>query len=186
MNRLTIPDLPLAGLKRVERQRLGDERGFFARLFCADELRVAGWCDPIVQVNHTMTARKGTVRGMHFQQPPHAEIKLVSCIRGEVFDVAVDLRRSSPTFLQWHAEPLSADNNRALLIPQGFAHGFQALSDDAELIYCHSAAYDAASEGGLNPRDQKLAIGWPLPIADMSARDAAAPMLDAAFVGVTL
>ena len=185
MNRLTITDLPLAGLKCVERQRLGDERGFFARLFCADELRAAGWREPIAQINHTVTARKGSVRGMHFQRPPHAEMKLVSCIRGEVFDVAVDLRRGSPTFLKWHAEYLSADNDRALLIPQGFAHGFQAFSDDAELIYCHSTVYDAASEGGLNPRDPKLAIGWPLPIADMSARDAAAPMLDAAFAGVT-
>jgi len=132
-----------------------------------------------------MTARKGTVRGMHFQRPPHAEMKLVSCVRGEVFDVAVDLRRGSPTFLRWHAERLSADNNRALLIPQGFAHGFQALTDDAELIYCHSAAYDAASEGGLNPRDPRLAIAWPLPITELSARDAQAAMLDAAFTGMT-
>ena len=185
MRRLTITALPFAGLKRVERQRLGDARGFFTRVFCADELRAAGWREPIAQINHTVTARKGSVRGMHFQWPPHAEMKLVSCIRGEVFDVAVDLRHGSPTFLKWHAEHLSADNDRALLIPQGFAHGFQALSDDAELIYCHSTVYEAASEGGLNPRDPKLAIGWPLPIAVMSARHAAAPMLDAAFAGVT-
>ena len=185
MNRLSISDLPIAGLKRVARQRLGDDRGFFARLFCAEELRDAGWSAAIAQVNHTMTARKGTVRGLHFQRPPHAEMKLVSCVRGEVFDVAVDLRRGLPTFLKWHAEHLSAGNNNAMLIPQGFAHGFQALTDDAELIYCHSAAYDAASEGGINLRDPKLAIGWPLPIAEMSARDAAAPMLDASFTGLT-
>ena len=185
MNRLTVTDLPIAGLKRVARQRLGDDRGFFARLFCAEELRAAGWSAAIAQINHTMTARKGTVRGLHFQRPPHAEMKLVSCVRGEVFDVAIDLRRGSPTFLKWHAEHLSAGNNTAMLIPQGFAHGFLALTDDAELIYCHSAAYDAASEGGINPRDPKLAIGWPLPIAEMSARDAAAPMLDASFTGLT-
>ena len=184
MNRLAVTDLPLAGLKLIERQRLGDPRGFFARMFCAEELRAAGWTDPVAQINHTSTARKGTLRGMHFQRPPHAEMKLVSCIRGEVLDVAVDLRRGSPTFLFCHAERLSADNDRALLIPQGFAHGFQSLTDDAELIYCHSAAYDAASEGGLNPRDPKLAIAWPLPIAEMSARDANAPMLDGAFAGV--
>jgi dTDP-4-dehydrorhamnose 3,5-epimerase len=184
VNRLTITYLPLAGLKRVERQRLGDARGFFTRVFCADELRAAGWRERVSQINHTMTARKGTVRGMHFQRPPHAEMKLVSCLRGEVFDVAVDLRRGSPTFLKWHAEPLAAGNNRALLIPKGFAHGFQTLTDDAELIYCHSAAYDAASEGGLNPRDPKLAIAWPLPIVEMSARDANAPMLDGTFSGV--
>jgi dTDP-4-dehydrorhamnose 3,5-epimerase len=184
VNRLTVTDLPLAGLRRVERQRLGDARGFFTRLFCAEELRSAGWVEAVAQINHTMTARRGTVRGMHFQRPPHAEMKLVSCIRGEVFDVAVDLRRGSPTFLRWHAEPLAAGNNRALLIPQGFAHGFQALTDDAELIYCHSAAYDAAAEGCLNPRDARLAIAWPLPIVEMSARDESAPMLDETFSGV--
>ena len=185
MNRLTITDLPIAGLKCVERQPLGDERGFFARLFCADELRGAGWRDAIAQINHTMTARKGTVRGLHFQRPPHAEMKLVSCIRGEVFDVAVDLRRGSPTFLKWHAERLSAENGHAMLIPEGFAHGFQTLTDDAELFYCHSAAFAPAAEGSLNPRDPKLAIRWPLPIADMSARDSQAAMLDGTFTGMT-
>lgn len=184
MSRLAVTDLPLAGLKLVARQRLGDQRGFFARLFCTEELRAAGWIDPIAQINHTSTARKGTVRGMHFQRPPHAEMKLVTCVRGEVFDIAVDLRRGSPTFLRWHAERLSAENGRAMLIPQGFAHGFQALSDDAGLIYCHSAAYDAASEGGLNPRDAKLAIAWPLPIAGLSDRDAQAAMLDDTFAGI--
>ena len=184
MNRLIISDLPLAGLKLIERRRLGDDRGVFARLFCADELRSAGWTDAIAQVNHTLTAREGTVRGMHFQRPPHAEIKLVSCVRGEVFDVAVDLRRASTTFLHWHAERLSADNGRAMLIPKGFAHGVQSLSDAAELIYCHSAAYDAASEGGRNPRDPRIAIAWPQPLAEMSARDAQAAMLDASFAGI--
>jgi dTDP-4-dehydrorhamnose 3,5-epimerase len=167
VNRLSITDLPLAGLKRVERQRLGDARGFLARIFCADELRAAGWTGPVAQINHTCTARRGTVRGMHFQHPPHAEIKLVSCIRGEVFDVAVDIRAGSKTFLRWHGEHLSADNGRALLIPQGFAHGFQALSDDAELIYCHSAPYNAAAEGGLHPQDPRLAIDWSLPVAEL-------------------
>ena len=185
MNRLAVTDLPLAGLKRIERQPRGDARGFLARLFCADELRFAGWRDAIAQVNHTMTAREGTVRGMHFQRPPHAEMKLVSCVRGAVFDVAVDLRRGSPTFLAWHGEHLSADNGRAMLIPQRFAHGFQALTDGAELVYCHSAAYDAAAEGGLNPRDPRLTVAWPLPIADMSARDVQAAMLDVAFTGMT-
>ena len=107
---------------------MGDARGFLSRLFCAEELRAAGWTGPIAQINHTHTARKGTVRGMHFQYPPHAEMKLVSCLRGEVWDVAVDIRAGSQTFLRWHAEILSADNGRALLIPQGFAHGFQALT----------------------------------------------------------
>ena len=111
---------------------------------------------------------------------------MVSCLRGEVWDVAVDLRCGSPTFLQWHAERLSADNAYALLIPQGFAHGFQALTDDAELLYCHSAAYNASAESGLHPQDPRLAIGWPLPIAELSARDEARAQLSLAFEGVSL
>lgn len=184
MNRLAVTDLPLAGLKLVERRSLADARGSFARLFCADELRGAGWNGAVAQINHSQTARKGTVRGLHFQRPPHAEIKLVSCIRGDVLDVAVDLRRGSPTFLKWHAERLSADNGRAMLIPAGFAHGFQALSDGAEIVYCHSAAYEPAADGGLDPRDARLAISWPLPIAELSERDARHPALDDAFAGV--
>ena len=124
MRRLTITDLSLGGVKLVERKRIGDRRGFLTRVFCADELAEAGWTDPIAQVNHTYTARRGTVRGMHFQRPPHAEMKLVTCLRGEIWDVALDVRNGSPTYLQWCAETLSADNGRALLIPQGFAHGF--------------------------------------------------------------
>ena len=185
MSRFAVDDLPLPGLKRVLRQRLGDSRGFLARLFCAEEMGGAGWHTPIAQINHTFTAVRGTVRGMHFQRPPHAEAKLVSCIRGEVWDVAVDLRQGSPTFLRWHAELLSADNGCALLIPQGFAHGFQALSDDVELIYCHSAAYHDASEGGLHPADPALAVAWPLPIGTLSARDAQHPLLDPHFEGLT-
>ena len=146
MNRFTVVTLPLPGLQRIERMRLGDARGFLARVFCADELARVGWQKPIAQLNHSYTAARGTVRGMHYQRPPHAEMKLVSCLRGAVWDVAVDLRRESPTFLGWHAEELSADNGRALLIPEGFAHGFQTLSDDVELLYCHSAPHAPAAE----------------------------------------
>jgi dTDP-4-dehydrorhamnose 3,5-epimerase len=177
MSRLATAPLPLAGLVRVQRHPLADERGFFARLFCADELAGAGWTLPIAQINHSHTARAGTVRGLHYQRPPHAEMKLVTCLRGEVLDVAVDLRHGSPTFLQWHAERLSADNGTALLIPPGFAHGFQALSDQAELLYCHSAAHVPGAEGGLNPLDPRLAIAWPLPPVGLSPRDAGQPWL---------
>ena len=186
MNRLAITDLPLAGLKRIERQRLSDARGFLSRLFCAEELGDAGWNKPVAQINHSYTAARGTVRGLHFQHTPHADMKRVSCLHGEVWDVAVDIRAGSKTFLQWHAERLSADNGYALLIPKGFAHGFQALSDGAELVYCHSAAYDAAADGALNPRDPMLAIAWPLQIAELSPRDSEQPMLDAGFTGVAL
>jgi dTDP-4-dehydrorhamnose 3,5-epimerase len=186
VNRLEVEDTPLAGLKRVRRSRLGDERGFLARLFCADELHAAGWNAPLAQINHTHTAQRGSVRGLHFQHPPRAEKKLVHCLRGEVFDVAVDLRRGSPTFLRWHGERLSADNGVAMLIPEGFAHGLQTLADDVDMVYCHSAAFVAASEGGVHPRDARLAIDWPLPIALHSPRDGAHPWLDGAFEGITV
>lgn len=186
MSRLAVSDLPLAGLKRIGRQRLGDSRGFLSRLFCAEELAAAGWAKSIAQINHTLTANRGTVRGMHFQRPPHAEMKLVTCIRGEVWDVAVDLRAGSPTFLQWYAEHLSAGNSRALLIPEGFAHGFQALTDDVDLLYCHSAAYAATAEAGLNPCDLRLAIAWPLSITELSARDKGHSLIDGGFEGVIL
>lgn len=186
MSRFEITELPLVGLKRVVRQRLGDQRGFLSRVFCADELAAAGWVRSIAQINHTYTAKKGTVRGMHFQRPPHAEMKLVSCIRGEVWDVAVDLRVNSPSFLKWHAEHLSADNGYAMLIPEGFAHGFQALSDNVEMLYCHSQAYVADAEAGLNPNDQRLAIAWPLTIAEISLRDMGHPLITDKFKGVQI
>ena len=123
---------------------------------------------------------------MHFQWPPHAEIKLVSCIKGAVFDVAVDVRTGSPTFLQWHAEELSAGNRRAMLIPQGFAHGFQTLEEDSELLYLPSAAYAPDAETALNALDARLSIGWPLPVAERSARDAQHAMINAQFRGLKL
>ena len=184
MNRFTVTDLPPAGLKCVTRQRLGDARGFLARLFCAEELALAGWKKPIAQINHTHTAKRGTLRGMHYQVPPYAEMKLVSCIRGEVFDVAVDLRAGSSTFLQWHAETLSADNGRALLIPEGFAHGFQTLSDDCEMLYLHTAAHAPDAEAGLRIDDPRLGIAWPLPVAELSLRDREHPMLTPQFKGM--
>ena len=186
MSRFTLTDLPLSGLKLVTRHRIGDNRGFLSRMFCAEELAEAGWKTPIAQINHTYTAKKGTVRGMHFQRPPHAEMKLVSCIRGEVWDVAVDMRAGSSTFLQWHAERLSAENGCAMLIPEGFAHGFQALTGDVELLYCHSRAYVSESEGGFNPTDERLEITWPLTIAELSVRDAGHPLITGDFKGVQI
>lgn len=185
MSRFTVTGLPLAGLKLVERQNLGDSRGFLSRMFCADELAPAGWAKPIAQINLTMTARRGTVRGMHFQHPPHAEMKLVNCLRGAVWDVAVDLRHDSPTFLKWHAQELSAENRHSLLIPEGFAHGFQTLTDDCELLYFHSMPYASGSEGALNAQDPALDIAWPLVITEMSDRDRGHPYLTSQFTGLT-
>lgn len=184
MSRFKVLATPLHGLAAVERQCVEDARGFFSRFFCAEELRDAGFRMPVAQMNHTLTRRRGAVRGLHFQNPPDAEDKLVSCIRGEVFDVAVDIRSGSPTFLQWHAEILSADNFRSLLITKGFAHGFQTLRDDCELVYLHSTPYVQAAEGALNARDSALAINWPLEITEMSERDARHPFISATFAGL--
>ncbi len=186
MSRFTLEPTPLAGLVTVQRQPLADSRGFLARMFCAQDLAPAGWTWPVAQINHTHTARRGTVRGLHFQHPPAAEAKLVSCLRGAVWDVAVDLRAGSPTFLQWFGTELSAANHRALLIPPGFAHGFQALADDCEMLYLHSAPHAPASEGGLDALDPRLAIAWPLPVAERSPRDAEHPLLTPGFTGLPL
>jgi len=175
---LTMQPTPLDGLYSVERLRKGDSRGFFSRFFDATTFAEAGWTGPVVQMNHTLTATMGTIRGMHFQRPPHAERKFVSCLRGRVFDVAVDMRCGSPTFGHWHGAVLSADNSLSLLIPEGFAHGFQTLEPDCELIYLHSAAYAPTAEGGVDALDPALAIAWPLPVAARSDRDISLPRLD--------
>jgi dTDP-4-dehydrorhamnose 3,5-epimerase len=179
-----IVDTPLDGLKVIQRNLIGDHRGYLERMFCAEELWPLIPGKGIVQINHTLTAKRGAVRGLHFQYPPHAEIKIVNCLRGEVFDVAVDLRQGSRTFLQWHAEILSANNHRTFLIPEGFAHGFQTLTEDCELLYFHTAAYRPDAEGGLNTQDPRLEIRWPEAVIGLSSRDAAHPFVTAAFVGV--
>lgn len=176
--RFLITDAPIGGVRVVERMPKGDHRGFLSRLFCSAELAAAGWTRAIAQINHTFTAGKGTVRGMHFQLPPKAEMKLVTCIRGAIFDVAVDLRAGSPTLLAHHGQVLSAQNNLALLIPEGCAHGFQSLTDNVEIIYLHSEFYASEAEGGVSPLDPRLAIEWPLPISAISDRDAKHPAIN--------
>lgn len=177
---------PLSGLLVVQRKVIEDERGFLSRFYCVDEFSVLGIDKPVAQINHTLTRKKGAVRGMHFQHPPHAETKLVSCLKGEVWDVALDLRRDSPTFLQWHGEVLSAANRRSLLIPEGFAHGFQALSEDCELIYLHTETYHPEAEDALNASDPALGITWPLDITEMSDRDRKHKLIEQSFQGITL
>jgi dTDP-4-dehydrorhamnose 3,5-epimerase len=186
MSTFSVTHTQLPGVAVVERGRREDHRGFFSRLFCADELRAAGFDTPVAQINHTLTLRRGALRGLHFQHPPHAEIKLVSVLRGEILDVALDVRQGSPTFLRWHAEILSAENRRSLLIPRGFAHGFQALAENCELLYLHSCAYAPSAEAGLRATDPGLGIHWPLPITDISPRDATHPLISSGFLGVEL
>jgi len=179
-------DTPLQGLKLIHRNPISDHRGYLERMFCVEEFQSLIPDGRIVQINHTLTAKRGAVRGLHFQHPPYTEIKIVSCLRGEVFDVAVDLRQGSPTFLHWHAEILSADNHRTLLIPEGFAHGFQTLTEGCELLYLHTAAYQPGAEVGLNAQDPRLDIRWPEAVLELSPRDAAHPPVTEAFVGVAV
>lgn len=171
-------------VKLLRRKRIADDRGFLSRLFEPGDIAAFGWTGVVAQINETGTTFKGTVRGFHFQYPPFAEAKLVTCTAGAVYDVAVDLRRGSSTFLQHFGVELSAENGCSFLIPEGFAHGFQALTDDVRMIYAHSAAYDAPSEGGLNPLDPRLGVAWPLPVSVISARDQGHRLLDASYLGV--
>lgn len=169
----------IAGVWTVATLPCGDARGRLTRLFCADAFAaVTGRRLHFVQANHTVTALRGTVRGLHLQHAPHAETKLIRCMRGRVWDVAVDLRRDSPTWGCWHAVELGDDNERQILIPEGCAHGFQALTDDAQLLYHHTAAHAPANEAGVRYDDTRLAIAWPLPVALVSERDRAHPRLD--------
>ena len=177
---------PLAGLMVVQRKVTEDRRGCFSRVYCQEEFRQAGIGNNISQINQTVTYEQGAVRGLHFQYPPHAECKLVSCLKGEIWDVAIDIRRDSPTFLHWHGEVLSEFNRKSLFIPEGFAHGFQALSCDCELFYLHTAAYCREAEGVLNATDPKLNILWPLPITEISDRDRTSLFIDQSFQGVVL
>lgn len=171
MSRFDFQQTSLSGLTVVKRGRHSDDRGFFSRLFCVSQLSAHGWVGPIEQINHSFTRRCGTVRGMHYQTAPHSEMKLVTCIKGKIWDVAIDLRENSPTFLQWHGEILSEGNLTALFISEGFAHGFQSLSDDVEIIYCHNKAYRPDHELALNPVDPTLKLQWPIEISEMSERD---------------
>lgn len=184
--RFDIVATALAGLQLIRRLPIRDERGWLERMYCADEFAALMSGQAIAQINRTLTTQQGTVRGMHFQMPPHMEAKLVSCLKGAVFDVAVDVRRDSPTFLHWHGELLSAENHHSLLIPPGFAHGFQTLEADCELLYLHSERFAPQAEAGLNARDPRLAIHWPQPIGARSARDATHPLLGSDFQGVAL
>jgi dTDP-4-dehydrorhamnose 3,5-epimerase len=184
--RFVIHETPLSALKIIERKVIEDSLGYLERVFCADELGPLIGGRQIEQITHTMTSARGTVRGLHFQHPPHAELKFVSCLRGEVFDVAVDVRRGSPTFLHWHGEVLSDGNHRSMVIPEGFAHGFQSLDDACELIYFHTAPHAPLAEGGLNPMDERLGISWPEPVVGLSPRDAGQPPAADNFRGVEL
>lgn len=175
---------PLSGLQVIDTEPVGDTRGRFERLFCEHDWTPLRASLRFVQANLSSTTQRGTVRGMHFQRAPAAEAKLIRCMRGHVFDVAVDLRMGSPTFLHWHAVELLADEPREVFIPEGFAHGFQTLSDDVQLLYFHTAPWTSTCEGGLRHDDPRLAIEWPVPVTQVSERDRAHPLLVDSFAGL--
>lgn len=181
---MNIHPTTLSGLCELRYTPTGDERGRFTRLFCEQELAPIRPGLHFTQINLSETGKRGTLRGMHYQTPPAAEAKLIRCLRGRVLDVAVDIRTGSATFLQWHAVELSDVGDNAIFIPEGFAHGFQTLTDDAHLLYMHTAPWTPACEAGLRFDDPKLSISWPLPAPMVSARDQGYAYIDESFSGV--
>lgn len=183
---MNIHQTPIAGVLLLELTPHRDARGAFTRLYCEHELAEVIGSRKIVQINHSRTVAVGAIRGMHYQNPPHAETKFVRCLKGRIWDVAVDLRAHSPTFLTWHAEELTSENFRMLMIPEGCAHGFQVLEAESELLYLHTAFYAPQAEAGVHYAEPQLSIAWPLPVAEVSARDAAYPCLSADFLGIVV
>jgi dTDP-4-dehydrorhamnose 3,5-epimerase len=183
---MKISDTFIKGLFVAQSDVLQDTRGSFSRLYCGLELSSIIADRTIVQINHSCTISVGTVRGMHYQLPPFSEMKLVRCIRGMVWDIVIDLRTGSPTFLQWYAEELSPGNRKMMIIPEGFAHGFQALEPGSELIYLHTEYYTPGSEAGLNPMDPLLLIKWPMPVAQLSDRDSGHAWITQDFKGIAI
>ena len=176
----------LKGAYIIDLEPFQDERGFFARTFCSNEFKSIGHEKQFVQFNHSCTNQQGTIRGLHYQKPPHAEIKLIRCVRGAVYDVIVDIRKDSLTFLQHIGVELSAENKTMIYVPEGFAHGFQTLEDYTELIYHHTTFYTPGVEGGMKFDEPKLAIDWPLPLSVLSEKDRNQPYLDQTFDGIIL
>lgn len=170
----------------IETKSHTDSRGVFSRLYCELELCQIIGPRKIVQINQSQTFAVGAVRGLHFQLPPYAEMKIVRCIKGRVWDVAVDLRKNSSTFLQWHAEELAPDNSRSMIIPEGFAHGFQAMEVNSEILYLHTNFYCPNAEAGFRYDDPMLAINWPLPVKDLSDRDYSHTLMESNFEGISI
>ncbi len=183
---LRLRSTELDGVAEIERTPWEDERGRFTRLFDRRALLDVGWHWPVVHINLSETAYKGTVRGFHYQVLPTAEAKMVTCVRGTIWDVVVDVREGSPTFLQWCARWLDGGRLNSMLVPPGFAHGFQTTCDDVTVMYIHSAEHSPADERGIDATDELIGARWPLPVARRSARDRSFPPLDATFLGVTL
>jgi dTDP-4-dehydrorhamnose 3,5-epimerase len=181
---MTFTPTPLSGTFIIDLSLFKDGRGWFARTYCKNEFKQIGFSKEWLQLNHSFTFHKGSVRGMHYQLFPHQEIKLVRCIAGSIYDIIIDLRKESSTFLKWFGIELSAANKKMLYIPEGFAHGFQTLTDNCELIYHHSEFYAPSAEAGVRYNDSMIKINWPLAISEISERDANHSLLDLNFKGI--
>lgn len=183
--KLNISPTPINDLYLIQANSFKDDRGMFSRLYCQEELQdITGM--GIKQVNHSLTKERGTVRGLHFQYEPNAEEKIVQCIRGSVFDVVVDIRKNSPTFLKVFSVNLTQKNKKMIYIPKGFAHGFQTLEDDTELLYFHSSVYKPSNEGAIHVKEPLLDIAWPLKIQNLSQRDNEHAFLTNDFEGIEI
>ena len=183
---MIIEESDLKGVFIINLEPIEDDRGWFSRFYCKDEFSKKGITKIFVQFNHSFNRYKGTLRGMHYQNPPKADAKLIRCISGSVYDVIVDLRSGSPTFLKWIAVELSARNRKMIYIPEGFAHGFQTLEDNAELIYHHSEFYEPTQEGAIRYNDELINIKWPEEVLHVSDRDKNHPLLSANFTGINV
>ena len=183
---MDIKELALKGAYEITRRAFIDDRGTFCRFYDYELFKKAGIEEPISQINHSITVNKGTVRGMHFQYQPAAEIKMVSCVSGRAFDAIVDIRKGSDTFLKWCFVELDPAKHNTIIVPKGFAHGFQALEDNTTLIYCSTTPYSKEDEAGIRHNDPKIAIEWPLEPIGLSERDKAFANIDDNFKAVTL
>ena len=178
--------LPLQGAFTIDVQPNQDNRGFFTRTFCEREFAEHNLVQHFVQANHSGTNGKGVIRGMHFQHSPFCEVKLVKCVQGAVFDVIVDVRKGSLTFLQWYGAELSATNKKMMYVPAGFAHGFQSLTDYSEITYMVSVFYNKDSEAGVKFNDPSVNINWPLTVSLVSDKDQKIPLVDTDFKAVII
>jgi len=187
MAKLNFKETHLKGAFIIEPNAFVDHRGFFARIFCENELKQQGLKYKIVQANHSKSVGKGTIRGMHYQLQPFAETKIIKCIKGRIFDVIVDLKKDSPTFLNWFGIELTEENKKMLYVPEGFAHGFQALEEEVEMIYFATAFYNLESERGIRFNDNKVGIKWPINENIItSEKDKTIPLVDDNFEGIIL
>ena len=172
--------------KLIQLNSFNDKRGKLSRIFCINEFKKKGINFPIKQINHVIVNKKGTIKGMHFQRQPFSEIKIVNVIKGKIFDIVIDVRKNSKNFLNHKSFILSSKENKSLLIPKGFAHGFQTLSDNCEIIYCHSEFYKSNKELSINPFDPKVGIQWPIKVSNISSKDRKTKFIYNDFKGIVI